>query len=53
MIILIHPKKIEFAKKFNKWFLLSLKTFYDSPLICSKYKTVIQIQYQRTEWKLA
>lgn len=53
MIMLVHPKKIEFARKFNKWFLLSLKTFNDSPLICSKCKTVMQIQYRCTEWRLA
>lgn len=53
MIMLVHPKKIEFAKKFNKWFLLSLKTFNDSPLICSKCKTVMQFQYRCTEWRLA
>ena len=53
MIMLVHPKKIEFARKFNKWFLLSLKTFNDSPLICSKCKTVMQFQYRCTEWRLA
>lgn len=53
MIMLVHPKKIEVAKKFNKWFLLSLKTFNDSPLICSKCKTVMQFQYRCTEWRLA
>lgn len=53
MIMLVHPKKIEFAKKFNKWFLLSLKTFNDSPLICSKCKTVMQFQFRCTEWRLA
>ncbi len=53
MIMLVHPKKIEFARKFNKWFLLSLKTFNDSPLICSKCKTVMQFQYRYTEWRLA
>ena len=45
MIMLVHPMKIEFARKFNKWFLLSMKTFKDSPLICSKCKTVMQFQY--------
>ena len=49
MIMLVHPKKIEFARKFNKWFLLSLKTFNDSPLICSKCKTVMQFQYRCIE----
>ena len=53
MIMLVHPKKIEFARKFNKWFLLSLNTFNDSPLICSKCKTVMQFQYRCTEWRLA
>ena len=53
MIMLVHPKKIEFARKFYKWFLLSLKTFNDSPLICSKCKTVMQFQYRCTEWRLA
>lgn len=53
MIMLVHPKKTEFARKFNKWFLLSLKTFNDSPLICSKCKTVMQFQYRCTEWRLA
>ena len=53
MIMLVHPKKIEFARKFNKWFLLSLKTFNNSPLICSKCKTVMQFQYRCTEWRLA
>ena len=45
MVMLVHPKKIEFARKFNKWFLLSMKTFNNSPLICSKCKTVMQFQY--------
>lgn len=53
MIMLVHPKKTEFARKFNKRFLLSLKTFNDSPLICSKCKTVMQFQYRCTEWRLA
>lgn len=53
MIMLVHPKKTEFARKFNKWFLLSLKTFNDSPLICSKCKTVMQFQYRCTKWRLA
>lgn len=53
MVMLVHPKKIEFARKFNKWFLLSLKTFGDSPLICSKCKTVMQFQYRCTRWRLA
>lgn len=53
MIMLVHPKKTEFARKFNKWFLLSLKNFNDSPLICSKCKTVMQFQYRCTEWRLA
>lgn len=48
MIMLVHPKKIEFARKFNKWFLLSVSTFNDSPLICSKCKTVMQFQYRCT-----
>ena len=37
--MLVQPIKIEFARKFNKWFLLSMKTFNVSPLICSKCKT--------------
>lgn len=37
--MLVHPMKIEFARKLNKWFLLSMKTFKDSPLICGKSKT--------------
>lgn len=45
MVMLVHPMKIEFARKLNKWFLLSMKTFKDSPLICSKCKTVMQFQY--------
>ena len=45
MVMLVHPKKIEFARKFNKWFLLSIRTFNKSPLICSKCKTVMQFQY--------
>ena len=45
MVMLVHPKKIEFARKLNKWFLLSIRTFNNSPLICSKCKTVIQFQY--------
>ena len=45
MVMLVHPKKIEFARKFNKWFLLSIRTFNNSPLICSKCKTVMQFQY--------
>ncbi len=45
MIMLVHSGKIEFARKFNKWFLLSMKTFNKSPLICSKCKTVMQFQY--------
>lgn len=45
MIMLVHPMKIEFARKLNKWFLLSMKTFKESSLICSKCKTVIQFQY--------
>ena len=38
IIMSVHPKKIKFARKFNKWFLLSLKTFNDSPLIYSNVK---------------
>lgn len=45
MVMLVHPKKIEFARKFNKWFLLSIRTFNKSPLICSKFKAVMQFQY--------
>jgi len=45
MVMLVHPNKIEFARKFNKWFLLSMRTFNNSPLICSKCKTVMQFQY--------
>lgn len=53
MIMLVHPQKIEFARKFNKWFLLSLKTFNTSPLICSKCKTIMQFQFRCTEWRLS
>lgn len=35
MVMLVHPN----ARKFNKWFLLIIRTFNNSPLICSKYKT--------------
>ena len=48
MIMLVHPNKITFARKSNKWFLLSLNTFNNSPLICSECNTVMQFQYRCT-----
>lgn len=38
MIMLVHPMKIEFARKLNKWFLLSMKIFKESPLIVANVK---------------
>lgn len=53
MIILVHPKKIENMKMFNKWFLLSLNPFHNSPIIFSKCKTVMIFSYQCTRWRLS